>query len=168
MPFGPRLFRIRARGNRAADGRAITCPYCQHRFETSGRAISLACPHCHRPLNLGSRTIDHDAAGDVATLGPVRVTASATLAGRLLCNSLVSEGNLAGHTTVLGRVELMPASHTTGQLHARSLHAHHGATLHATAAIGPAPRPPADFGAARSTLATAPATPRPFRPLIRR
>ena len=136
-PIRPALGFVHSRSPKPAAVRGVHCPYCNHHFEASRRAMTLTCPRCTQRLAFEDKVLRSQSHGGVSTVGHVRITASSSLTGQIVCGHLINNGHFDGTAIVHGPLELEAHSTTTGEVRARSLHALPGATLRARVIIGP-------------------------------
>jgi cytoskeletal protein CcmA (bactofilin family) len=141
MPLKPAMVAFHPRTPQPRDTRQVCCPSCGRSFDISAKAMSVRCPGCTRPLQFADLDVKQRLAGEVATMGRVELHPSGEISGRLVCGELAVAGSFQGDALVYGSLDLKPGSLTTGTLAARTLHAHHGATLRARLLISPAPAP---------------------------
>ncbi len=139
MPLRPALAAFHPKGPKPKAVRTVSCPHCSASFDISQKAMSVRCPQCTRPLAFEDLHLDAKMQGDVSTMGTVHLGESGEMVGRLICGQLQSTGRVDGKVVVYGRAELHPHSLATGQLNARAMLAHHGATVRMAVKIGPKP-----------------------------
>ena len=139
MPLRPALAAFKPKGPKPKAVRSVSCPHCSGRFEISQKAMSIRCPQCTRPLAFEDLHLDSKVQGDVSTMGTVYLGGQGEMVGRLVCGRLESAGRIDGRIVVYGKAELQAGSRATGQLSARSFHAHRGATVQMSLKIGPKP-----------------------------
>ena len=139
MPLRPALAAFHPKGPRPKTVRSVNCPHCSCGFEISHKAMSMRCPQCTRPLAFEDLHLDSKVQGDVSTMGTVHLGGQGEMVGRLICGRLDSAGRVDGKIVVYGQAEIKADSLATGQLSARSFHAHKGATVRMSLKIGPKP-----------------------------
>lgn len=139
MPLRPALAAFKPKGPQPKSVRSVSCPHCSCSFEISQKAMSIRCPQCTRPLAFEDLHLDSKIQGDVSTMGTVHLGGQGEMVGRLICGQLDSAGRVDGKVVVYGRAELQSDSLATGQLNARSFHAHPGSTVRMKVKIGPKP-----------------------------
>lgn len=139
MPLRPALAAFHPKGPKPKAVRKVNCPHCSAGFDISQKAMSVRCPRCTRPLAFEDLHLNSKVQGDVSTMGTVHLGEQGEMIGRLICGNLHSAGRVDGKVVVYGRAELQPDSLTTGELTARSIYAHFGATLRMSVKIGPKP-----------------------------
>ena len=147
MPLRPALAAFHPKGPKPKAVRTVSCPHCSRGFEISSKAMSIRCPQCTRPLAFEDLHLDSKVQGDVSTMGTVHLGDQGEMVGRLVCGQLDSAGRVDGKVVVYGSVELQADSLATGQLNARSFHAHPGSTVRMSVKIGPKPVVSAATGA---------------------
>ena len=139
MPLRPALAAFKPKGPKPKAVRSVSCPHCSCRFEISQKAMSIRCPQCTRPLAFEDLHLDSKIQGDVSTMGTVHLGLQGEMVGQLVCGQLDSAGRVDGKIVVYGKAELQADSLATGQLNARSFHAHLGANVRMSLKIGPKP-----------------------------
>ena len=117
--------------------------------------MSVRCPRCTRPLAFEDLHLNSKVQGDVSTMGTVHLGEQGEMVGRLICGHLENAGRVDGKVVVYGRAELQAHSLTTGQLSARAVCAHRGATVRLSVKIGPKPLVSAVTGAVTTRPAAA-------------
>lgn len=132
---------------RATPRRTVTCYFCRHRLEVSGRALSTACPKCNRAIKIEDVTVkSYLPVNDLQTCGQIKVTKRGRVVARRIQagDGITCEGTLEGAVETQGPVRLGSKSTWKGQsLHSASLRIDDGAKLLGLIQV-PAPQSPAE------------------------
>lgn len=136
-PLKPSMLTLHPRKPQPRELRLVHCQHCGKPFDVSRKAMSIRCPNCSTPHKLEDFTVKREHVGDLDTMGDIQLAEHSSMAGDLTCGHLAVRGRYDGAAEVHGPVELHPGSHTTGQIHARSITVEAGATLRAKVTITP-------------------------------
>lgn len=139
-PLRPALGSFSLRRLGGASMREVRCPYCNHRFQASERAMSLRCPSCTTPMAFEHFNLNERLEGQLATMGTVQLGPACQLSGKLVCAELTVSGRFKGQATVLGALRIKGRGAAWGQVAARSLVVERGAELRAKARVAPTPQ----------------------------
>ena len=135
----------------SGDKQTIVCLFCGKPQEVAGRAMSVTCKHCHKPLKLEDITIKtYESRRTIATCGVVTVEkkGSAVVQDALKCGGLIVRGKVKGTVESQGPVLIGPDADVKGNVSAPSLAVGAGAVLDGHYEIGTKEEPP---GVAPST-----------------
>jgi len=115
----------------------VTCTHCGHRIEVPRRAMSTACPHCHKRLILEDYKVDtYYAVRDFATTGDIVVEKKGHVVAPIKVANLTVKGKVQGAVTANGEVKLTKTGYFKGEIAARSLSVEAGGVLDAFLRIG--------------------------------
>ncbi|MBL4700090.1 polymer-forming cytoskeletal protein [bacterium AH-315-I18] len=137
MPLKPSMLTTRPRKPVPREVRTLSCPNCGETLEVSRRAMSYRCGKCSMPMKLEDVTVKHVNNGTLSTMGHVHLTAHSKVDGELICGELTVSGSYNGNAHVHGLVKFQAKSHSSGDIHARSLTIEKGASFQGRLSIGP-------------------------------
>src|SRR5262245_44330679 len=117
--------------------KVVTCTHCGQNVEVARRALSTACPHCHRRLILEDFKVDtYYAVRDFSTSGDIVVEKKGHVVAPIKAANLTVKGKVQGAVTALGEVKLTKTGYLKGEIAARSLCVEAGGILDAFLRIG--------------------------------
>lgn len=91
----------------ATSKRRVTCTYCGHEAEVSGRAMSMVCPKCSKRLNLENQHIvRYHPVSELRTCGDVLVDKKGNVPAPILAENLTVLGQVRGNVSVRQRVSI--------------------------------------------------------------
>lgn len=115
----------------------VTCTHCGHELDVARRAMSTACPHCHKRLILEDYKVDsYYAVRDFSTSGDIVVEKKGHVVAPIRVANLTVKGKVQGAVTALGEVKLTKTGYLKGQIAAKSLCVDAGGFLDAFLRIG--------------------------------
>ena len=118
----------------------VACTHCGHTVEVPRRALSTACPHCHKRLILEDYKVDtYYAVRDFATTGDIVVEKKGHVVAPIKVANLTVKGKVQGAVTANGEVKLTKTGYFKGEIAAKSLCVEAGGVLDAFLRIGPPP-----------------------------
>lgn len=140
----------------------VTCTHCGHDLEVARRAMSTACPHCHKRLILEDYKVDsYYAVRDFSTSGDIVVEKKGHVVAPIKAANLTVKGKVQGAVVALGEVKLTKTGYLKGEIAARSLSVEAGGFLDAFLRIGQAT---ATTLLDPATFTVAPVDPEPLAP----
>lgn len=115
----------------------VVCTHCGFRLEVPRRAMSTACPHCHKCLILEDFNVDtYYAVRDFATAGDIVVEKKGHVVAPIKAANLTVKGKVQGAVTAIGEVKLTKTGYFKGEIAAKSLCVEAGGVLDAFLRIG--------------------------------
>ena len=128
--------------------RHVKCTHCGQNVQVPKRAMSTACPHCHKRMIIEDFKVDsYYAVRDFSTSGDIVVEKKGHVVAPIKASNLTVKGKVQGAVVALGEVKLTKTGYLKGEIAARSLCVEQGGVLDAFLRIGaenqPAPEPAA-------------------------
>lgn len=109
--------------------RAISCPGCQATQEVPSNALSAFCQKCGKRINMQDYQIRGKFNGDIQTKGTLTVALGGDVRADVRVGNAVIEGRLLGTIRADGKVELRSTGFIQGDIYARTIVVHEGATF---------------------------------------
>lgn len=124
--------------------RNVTCTHCGQVVHVPKRAMSTACPHCHKRLIIEDFKVDsYYAVRDFSTSGDIVVEKKGHVVAPIKVLNLTVKGKVQGAVVAQGEVKLTKTGYLKGEIAAKSLCVEQGGVLDAFLRIG-IPAPAAD------------------------
>ena len=132
----------RSTTKRSTSARIVVCTHCGETTEVGRRAMSVACPHCHKRLILEDFKIaGYYGVRQFSTCGDIVVEKTGNVAASIQVDNLTVIGTVRGNVVARGRVILQKTASYTGDIDASVLRIDSGAEFSGFVRIGEAINP---------------------------
>jgi hypothetical protein len=109
--------------------RSISCPACQATQDVPSNALSAFCPKCGKRINMQDYQIRGKFNGDIQTKGTLCVALGGDVRADVVVGNALIEGKLHGTIRADGKVELRSTGQLRGDIQAKTIVVHDGATF---------------------------------------
>ncbi len=117
----------------------MICTHCGGVSEASVRAMSIACPHCHKRVILENYKIrSYHAVIEFSTCGDIVVERKGIVVAPIKVANLTVKGKVQGPVTARGHVTISKTGQLKGDVEAPALFIEDGGSLNGFLRIGPA------------------------------
>ncbi len=109
--------------------RSLSCPGCQATQEVPSNALSAFCQKCGKRINMQDYQIRGKFNGDIQTKGTLTVALGGDVRADVHVGNAIIEGKLFGTVRADGKVELRSTGFIQGDIFAKTIIVHDGATF---------------------------------------